>query len=982
MSNTQFTWSNIENHFIQKSGCQPFYASENIPTIQVQNVYDLGKIVTLRFLEWISENPNGVIALPTGKTPEYFIKTLEKYFNNWYSDDIQKELKDADFQYASKKPSTEDLKFVMLDEFFPILPNHKNSFVNYVNNYYIKLLNIKKENFLNFNLFEQNIITHEEYELFLNNEVDLTLLDRDAINEVEEKQKNILEKIQNFCHAYEEKIESWGGIGFFLGGIGPDGHIAFNQEGSPHSSKTRLIRFNYMSAAAAAGDLGGIEKALKISAMTIGLDTIRRKKDAVIIIMAAGEGKASVIQDVLENETSERTPGSAFHGHEGARFYITNGASINLKERKEEKVLNIKEEDIKSFYDLYLSSSIETRYILNPSTAFTLLESIFHDASLALKISLKQLTLKILSSYIKLPQWLLNDQKFFIKLINLMIMRLDEKITGGLNEFIRVKGETIVHTGPHHDDIMLAYHSGMHYLFGTMEYKEEVHVNNNAKQIEYLSEDYTVDESQENKLISTLNFRDNYIKKYENSIDLVSNNEINYEDYHHLLSDDKLGETYNNNNNHFVYLTSGFHSVNDQFMSSKVFAALGDWKSNNPSQLSSLSNTQQETIDKELSKFEAITSNNSNIPSLTQNSFTYIAYAYGYLNMSNDDLMTIFRHAFYRKNEEQEEFVENIIFLRNIIEIFNIKDNFINNLYKSLIWIIDNYLNSHSSGDNVPKLIQLLKGSMRENEVERVWCLNKTLMKNVYHFRSSFYTDDFFTPIPSIVDDSIPFSSYIYQAKPKYVSVAFDPEGTGPDTHYKVLQVVCEGLRILLKCNEYKANLLMDYKSIEEITNKNLLLLNNFQTNEVDEATLASATSETIETLKKSVNYMKEENLLNIKVWGYRNVWYNFNPSFSTIFIPVTLKHINLMHKVFLSSFTTQKNASFPSPYFNGAFSLIAKKFQILQLEKLKVLLGNDYFENHPNNLVRNAEGFIFIKSMMLDTFLSQVAELKKSFEN
>jgi 6-phosphogluconolactonase/glucosamine-6-phosphate isomerase/deaminase len=37
-------------------------------------------------------------------------------------------------------------------------------------------------------------------------------------------------------------VREWGGIGFFLGGIGPDGHIAFNMPGSAHDSTTRLVR--------------------------------------------------------------------------------------------------------------------------------------------------------------------------------------------------------------------------------------------------------------------------------------------------------------------------------------------------------------------------------------------------------------------------------------------------------------------------------------------------------------------------------------------------------------------------------------------------------------------------------------------------------------------------------------------------------------------------------------------------------------------
>jgi glucosamine-6-phosphate deaminase len=42
------------------------------------------------------------------------------------------------------------------------------------------------------------------------------------------------------CRRYEEKIRALGGIELFLGGIGEDGHIAFNEPGSSLASRTRI----------------------------------------------------------------------------------------------------------------------------------------------------------------------------------------------------------------------------------------------------------------------------------------------------------------------------------------------------------------------------------------------------------------------------------------------------------------------------------------------------------------------------------------------------------------------------------------------------------------------------------------------------------------------------------------------------------------------------------------------------------------------
>ncbi|WP_284460985.1 hypothetical protein [Chryseobacterium sp.] len=60
----------------------------NIPYIAVDNFPNLGMLTALRFLEWAAENPNGVISLPTGKTPEYFIYWTKHILENWEKENI------------------------------------------------------------------------------------------------------------------------------------------------------------------------------------------------------------------------------------------------------------------------------------------------------------------------------------------------------------------------------------------------------------------------------------------------------------------------------------------------------------------------------------------------------------------------------------------------------------------------------------------------------------------------------------------------------------------------------------------------------------------------------------------------------------------------------------------------------------------------------------------------------------------------------
>merc|ERR1712110_1202891 len=59
------------------------------------------------------------------------------------------------------------------------------------------------------------------------------------------------------CNDYEEKIKSYGGIEMFLGGIGPDGHVAFNEPGSSMCSRTRVKTLAYDTIVANSRFFGG-----------------------------------------------------------------------------------------------------------------------------------------------------------------------------------------------------------------------------------------------------------------------------------------------------------------------------------------------------------------------------------------------------------------------------------------------------------------------------------------------------------------------------------------------------------------------------------------------------------------------------------------------------------------------------------------------------------------------------------------------------
>jgi glucosamine-6-phosphate deaminase len=569
-------------------------------------------------------------------------------------------------------------------------------------------LGIKKENVMTFDLLDNGILTLEELIEFDDVDVDLSLLTRpaDELNVAEKKRQTILLKVKAFCDSFEERLASKGGIGFFLGGIGPDGHIAFNQEGADHSSTTRLVNFNYPTAAAAAGDLGGIEVARGKAAMTIGLRTITANPAATQIIMAAGEGKATVVREALEEPADHKRPASVLHGLPGARFYITQGAAIELTARRADKFAKL-DDSLISWAANYSSQSWSPSLnLVQPPEEYQMLEGLLYEASIKSKVPVRALTLSHLELFPRVYAALhacFKTPEALATLTGCAARRLEEKISWGVQSSVP-RDQRIIHTAPHHDDIMLSYHPAMHEMLGRAEKHED------------------------------------------------PNNQL-------------LGEQQYDNKNYFAYLTSGFHSVNDAFLTKQVDAVRG--LSGNYEPLRKM------VVDGTVAK-------------------------------DYDALMADFRIAFFAQDSEAQDYIENIIFLRKIVEVWKLDaaaEN-IENLIAEVTGIVESirsgYLATHHPGDSVPKEMQLLKGCMRESEVDRVWAVSRMPMDRVYHMRSKFYNDDFFTPMPSLEDDAVPMADLYQKHQPGILTVAFDPEGTGPDTHYKVLLVVAAGLRVAI----------------------------------------------------------------------------------------------------------------------------------------------------------------------------------------
>jgi len=95
------------------------------------------------------------------------------------------------------------------------------------------------------------------------------------------------------CQAYEDKIKAIGGIDLFLGGIGPDGHLAFNEPGSSLASRTRDKELNYDTKVANSRFFDNDISKVPNSSLTVGIATVMDAKEVLIIVNGYNKARAA-----------------------------------------------------------------------------------------------------------------------------------------------------------------------------------------------------------------------------------------------------------------------------------------------------------------------------------------------------------------------------------------------------------------------------------------------------------------------------------------------------------------------------------------------------------------------------------------------------------------------------------------------------------------------------------------------------------------
>lgn len=133
-------------------------------------------------------------------------------------------------------------------------------------------------------------------------------------------------RVAEHCERYERQIAAAGGIDLQLLGIGRNGHIGFNEPGSPRTSRTRLVTLNELTRRDAKGVFG--EADVPRQALTMGVDTILRARR--VLLLAVGSQKAAIVARAMEGTVSDEVPASFLREHSEVSVYLDGAAAEGL----------------------------------------------------------------------------------------------------------------------------------------------------------------------------------------------------------------------------------------------------------------------------------------------------------------------------------------------------------------------------------------------------------------------------------------------------------------------------------------------------------------------------------------------------------------------------------------------------------------------------------------------------------------------------
>ena len=131
------------------------------------------------------------------------------------------------------------------------------------------------------------------------------------------------------CRQYEEKIRQVGGVDLFIGGMGADGHIAFNEPGSSLNSDTRIKTLTTDTIIANSRFFENDTNKVPKTALTVGVGTVMRSKE--VLILANGYAKARALAEAVEGAISQKWTITALQLHPKGIIVCDETATHELK---------------------------------------------------------------------------------------------------------------------------------------------------------------------------------------------------------------------------------------------------------------------------------------------------------------------------------------------------------------------------------------------------------------------------------------------------------------------------------------------------------------------------------------------------------------------------------------------------------------------------------------------------------------------------
>lgn len=213
-----------------------------------------------------------VLGLPTGSTPLGMYKYLIKY-------------------YQENKVSFKHVVTFNMDEYVGLDKQHPQSYHSFMRNNFFGHIDIQESN--------TNILNGNASDL------------------------------QAECGSFEAKIKAVGGIDLFLGGIGPDGHIAFNEPGSSLSSRTRIKTLTQDTIIANSRFFDDDIQKVPKTALTVGVGTILDAKE--VLILVNGHNKARALAQAVEGGINQMWTISALQLHPHGIIVCDEASTYDLK---------------------------------------------------------------------------------------------------------------------------------------------------------------------------------------------------------------------------------------------------------------------------------------------------------------------------------------------------------------------------------------------------------------------------------------------------------------------------------------------------------------------------------------------------------------------------------------------------------------------------------------------------------------------------